>query len=77
MTLERTERFRTIRIAGAKIANVDYSSLFPRMAYARAQAEQPDGDVYDVAGNGTCRDGWKVVINAMLFATKPGTCQRE
>ena len=54
MTMERTERFRTIRIAGEEIANVDYSSLFPRLAYARAQAEQPDGDLYDVTGDGTC-----------------------
>jgi hypothetical protein len=71
MTMERTERFRTIRIAGEEIANVDYSSLFPRLAYARAQAEQPDGDIYDVSADGTCRDGWKELINAMLFATKP------
>jgi hypothetical protein len=71
MTMERTERFRTIKIAREEIANVDYSSLFPRLAYARAQAEQPDGDVYDVTGDGTCRDGWKVLISAMLFARKP------
>jgi hypothetical protein len=71
MTMRRTERFRTVRIAGEEIANVDYNSLFPRMAYARAQAEQPDGDLYDVTGDGTCRDGWKKLINAMLFATKP------
>jgi len=69
MTMERIERFRTIRIAGEEIANVDYSSLFPRMAYARAGADQPDDDVYDL--NDTCRDGWKVLISAMLFATKP------
>ena len=71
MTMERTERFRTIKIAGEEIANVDYSSLFPRLAYARAQAEQPDGDLYDVTGDGMCRDGWKVLISAMLFARKP------
>jgi hypothetical protein len=71
MTMERTERFSTMRIDGEEIANVDYSSLFPRLAYVRAQAEQPDGDIYDVTGDGTCRDGWKVLINAMLFATKP------
>jgi len=71
MTMERTERFRTIKIAGEKIANVDYSSLFPRLAYARAQAEQPVGDLYDVTGDGTCRGGWKILISAMLFARKP------
>jgi hypothetical protein len=71
MTMKRTERFGSIRIAGEGIANVDYNSLFPRMAYARTQAEQPDDDLYDVTGNGTCRDGWKKLINALLFARKP------
>ena len=69
--MERAERFRTIKIAGEEIANVDYSSLFPRLAYARAQSKQPNGDLYDVTGDGTCRDGWKVLISAMLFARKP------
>ena len=71
MTMERTERFRTIRIAGEEISNVDYGSLFPRLAYARAQAKQPEIDIYDLAEDGSCRDGWKALINAMLFATKP------
>jgi hypothetical protein len=71
MTMERTERFGRIRIDGKEIANVDYGSLFPRMAYVRAQAEQPDGDLYDVTGDGTCRDGWKKLMNALLFAKKP------
>jgi hypothetical protein len=71
MTMERTERFRTIRIAGNEIANVDFSSLFPRLTYARARVEQSDGDIYDVIGDGACREGWKALVNAMLFATKP------
>jgi hypothetical protein len=71
MTMERPQRFELIRIAGEEVANVDYSSLFPRLAYARARVEQPDGDLYDVLGDGACRDGWKALINAMLFAMKP------
>lgn len=71
MTMERTERFRAIRIAGEEIVNVDYSSLFPRLAYVRARAGQPEDDLYDISGDGTCRDGWKKLINALLFATKP------
>ncbi len=71
MTMERTERFRAIRIAGEEIVNVDYSSLFPRMAYARAQVDQPESDAYDISGDGTCRDGWKKLINALLFASEP------
>ena len=71
MTMEREARFDSIKIDGQKIVNVDYSSLFPRMAYARAQTEQPDFDLYDVTGDGTCRDGWKQFINALLFAKRP------
>lgn len=71
MTMERSERFRTIRIAGEEIANVDFSSLFPRLAYVRAGAEQPEDDLYNVTGDGTCRDGWKALINALLFARRP------
>jgi len=28
-------------------------------------------DLYDISGDGTCRDGWKKLINALLFASKP------
>ncbi|NOJ40907.1 hypothetical protein [Bradyrhizobium australiense] len=33
-----------------------------------ARAELPTNDIYDVLGDGACRDGWKVLINALLFA---------
>lgn len=68
MSMARAERFERIRLDGKPIADVDYRQLFPRLAYARAQAAQPEGDIYDVAGDGTGRDGWKMLLNAMLFA---------
>lgn len=68
MSMPRAERFDRIRLDGERIADVDYRQLFPRLAYVRAQAEQPDGDIYDVAGDKTGRDGWKVLLNATLFA---------
>jgi hypothetical protein len=68
MSMKRDERFRRIRIDGEKIADIDYQQLYPRLAYARAQAKPPDGDFYDVAGDRSSRDGWKILINAMLFA---------
>lgn len=68
MSMPRAERFERIRLDGERIADVDYRQLFPRLAYVRAQAEQPDDDIYDVAGAKTERDGWKVLLNAMLFA---------
>jgi hypothetical protein len=70
MSMERGDR-RLIRIDGQPIADVDYQQLFPRLAYVRAQAEQPDGDIYDVYGDQTCRDGWKKLMNAALFADGP------
>lgn len=68
MSMERTERFERIRIDGERIADVDYRQLFPRLAYVRAGKSQPDGDIYDVAGDGTGREGWKKLMNAMLFS---------
>ena len=71
MSMKRAERFRRIRIGGERIADVDYQQLYPRLAYARAQAEVPEDDFYDVTGDGSSRNGWKILINAMLFAERP------
>jgi hypothetical protein len=71
MSMKRAERFQRIRIGGEPIADVDYQQLYPRLAYARAQAEIPADDFYDVVGDGSSRDGWKTLINAMLFSEKP------
>ncbi|WP_247970878.1 hypothetical protein [Bradyrhizobium sp. 195] len=69
MGMERVQRFERIRIDGERIADVDYRQLFPRLAYVRAGQPQPEGDdLYDVAGDGSGRDGWKRLMNAMLFA---------
>jgi len=74
MTMPRKDRFQRIRIGGKPVADVDYQQLFPRLAYARAQAAQPTGDLYDVTGDGTGRDGWKLLLNALLFTR--GTLKR-
>jgi len=71
MGMERAERFERIRIDGERIADVDYRQLFPRLAYVRAGQPQPEGDIYNVAGDGSGRDGWKRLMNAMLFADGP------
>ena len=71
MGMERTQRFECIRIDGERIADVDYRQLFPRLAYVRADKPQPKGDIYDVAGDGSGRDGWKTLMNAMLFSDGP------
>ncbi|MBY0530459.1 MAG: hypothetical protein K2P86_00650 [Xanthobacteraceae bacterium] len=71
MNMERKERFSAIRISGEKIANVDYSSLFTRLAYAQGKAKHPTMDSYDIHGDGSSRDGWKTLMNALLFAKAP------
>lgn len=71
MGMERTERFERIGIDGERIADVDYRQLFPRLAYVRAGKPQPEGDIYDVAGDGAARAGWKTLMNAMLFSDGP------
>ncbi|WP_247515650.1 hypothetical protein [Bradyrhizobium sp. 190] len=68
MSMERVERKERLRIDGQPTASADYRQLFSRLAYVRAGADQPEGDIYDVAGDGTGRDGWKKLMNAMLFS---------
>jgi hypothetical protein len=70
MSMKREDR-QLIRIDGEPVVDVDYEQLYPRLAYARARTEVPDGDLYDVVGDGSSRSGWKTLINAMLFAEKP------
>lgn len=70
MSMERTERPR-IRIDGERVAEVDYGQLFPRLAYVRAGAPQPVGDLYNVFRNVTGRDGCKKLMNALLFSQGP------
>lgn len=70
MNMAREDRYEFIRISGERIANVDYGQLFPRLAYVRARAEQPTGDLYDISNEGT-RAGWKMLMNALLFAQNP------
>jgi hypothetical protein len=60
-----------IRIDSEPVADVDYEQLFPRLAYVRAGAEQPEGDIYNVIGDDSGRAGWKKLLNAMLFSDGP------
>lgn len=79
-TMPREARFRLLRIGteqcpdGEEVANVDYGQLFPRLAYMFDQIAAPDTDLYDAFGDGSCRDGFKRLFNALLFHT--GTLSR-
>jgi hypothetical protein len=67
--LERGQRYG-IRIDGQPVADLDFSAMFLRLAYARAGLEPPAGDLYAgiLSGpeEGLYRDGVKQVVNAML-----------
>ena len=66
--MPRADRFRLIRIAGQTVVDVDYSQLQPRLAFAAEGVKQPDGDLYDITGDGSCRKGWKKLVVALLYA---------
>ena len=72
--MRREDRFRLLRICSAKhpdgeeIANVDFSQLFPRLAYLRANTRAPAEDLYGLIDVGKSRDGYKKLVNALLFA---------
>jgi hypothetical protein len=72
MSMRRDDRHH-IRIDGEKIGVADYRQLFPRMAYIKAHLPDSDcdADLYDIAGDGSSRSGWKKLVNSMLFAMKP------
>lgn len=78
-TMPKAERFNRLRIAtaetpeGERIVNVDFGQLFPSLAYAMQDLPRPDADLYDIRGNGRYRDGFKTLLNALLFATQPMT----
>lgn len=79
--LEREQR-HGIRIDGEPVADLDFSAMFLRLAYADLDIEPPPGDLYaniladaadddDAAAEGRYREGVKQVVNAMLALTKP------
>lgn len=76
-TMRREDRFRFLRIGtaacpeGEPIANVDHGQLFVRLAYHEAGLVPPEGDLYDIAGDGSDREGWKRLTNVVLLASTP------
>jgi hypothetical protein len=75
--MRRADRFAFLRICtaanpqGEPVANVDFSQLLPTLAYHQARHRVPDGDLYDIGGGASLRDGWKRLVNALLFAEGP------
>lgn len=65
MNLKATERHR-LRIDGEPIADLDFSSMFPRLAYQHVGKEPPQGDLYAIPGLENHRDGSKAALSALL-----------
>jgi len=69
-------RRHALRIDGEPVADLDYSSMFLRLAYLEAGEMPPEGDLYaTVPGlyETRWRQGVKKLVSAMLFRTTPLT----
>lgn len=65
--LKRTRR-AGIRIEGEPVVDVDFASMFPRLAYAITGTAAPEGDLYAVEGLGPeHRPALKLAVNTLLF----------
>lgn len=59
-----------IRIGGEAVADLDFSSMFARLAYAHLGVEPPLGDLYAIPGLEGYRSGVKLAFNILLFDGK-------
>lgn len=59
------EQRHGIRLNGQPIVEMDFSSMFPRLAYIEAGVEPPDGDLY--AGVDMPREAAKIAMSALLW----------
>jgi hypothetical protein len=60
----------SIRIEGEPVADLDYSSMFARLAYAHVGAVPPSGDLYAIPSLEQYRSGVKLAFNVFLFDGK-------
>jgi hypothetical protein len=63
-------RRANIRIDGEAVADLDFSSMFARLAYAHLGVEPPSGDLYALPGLEGYRSGVKLAFNILLFDGK-------
>lgn len=65
MNLKATKRHR-IRMNGEPVADLDFASMFPRLAYGEVGEVAPEGDLYAVPGLENHREGAKAGLSALL-----------
>ena len=70
MALKR-ERRKQIRINGEPVVDLDYSTMFTRLAYADLWLPAPEGDLYAIPSLEAHRDGVKLAMNCFLFDETP------
>lgn len=70
MSMKR-ERRKQIRIDGEAVAELDYSTMFTRLAYADLWLQPPEGDLYAIPGLEAHRSGIKLAMNCFLFDENP------
>jgi hypothetical protein len=63
----KSHRRQHIRIEGEPVAVLDFSSMFPRLAFASVNAQPPATDLYAIPGLEHCRPAVKVAFNCLLF----------
>jgi hypothetical protein len=63
----KSNRRGAIRIDGEPVANLDFSSLYPRLALAAVGADQPTGDIYAIPGLEGHRAAVKKAMNCLLM----------
>jgi hypothetical protein len=69
LTLASSRR-GNIRIDGELVSDLDFSSMFARLAYAQLGVEAPSGDLYAIPGLEGYRTGVKLAFNVLLFDGK-------
>ncbi|WP_262029246.1 hypothetical protein [Microvirga sp. Mcv34] len=73
-TMQKQGRLKKLVIGGENAVELDYGQMTPRILYGMAGAEPPTTDAYLVPGAGDpakFRDGYKKLLNALLFTEKP------
>lgn len=63
----KADRRKNIRINGEPVADLDFGTMFTRLAYARLGLEPLRGDLYAIAGAEGYRSGIKMAMNTFLF----------
>jgi hypothetical protein len=63
----KSARRKNIRINGEPVAELDYGSMFTRLAYAKLGRQAPEGDLYAIPELAGHRAGVKLAMNTLLF----------